>query len=92
MLNKEKTINSSEQKGLVLVGEVVSDGMEKTIVVKVVRTFKHPKFNKIVRRFKKYKAHDEKESAKVGDMVEIIECRPISKTKHMILNKIVTRA
>lgn len=92
MLNKEKTINPSEQKGLVLVGEVVSDGMNKTIVVKVVRTFKHPKYNKIVRRFKKYKAHDEKESAKVGDMVEIIECRPISKTKHMILNKIVTQA
>jgi len=92
MLKKDKAINSSELKGLELVGEVVSDSMDKTIVVKVVRTIKHPQYGKIVRRFKKYKAHDENSSAKVGDTVEIIECRPISKTKHMILNKIITRA
>ncbi len=73
----------------VLVGEVVSDKMDKTITVKVTRTFKHALYGKIVKRFKKYKAHDEAGLAKMGDTVEIIECRPISKTKHMMLNRVV---
>jgi small subunit ribosomal protein S17 len=92
MLKKLKPIVPSELKGLTLVGEVVSDRMDKTVVVKVERTFKHPQYGKVVKRFKKYKAHDEANSAKMGDLVEIVECRPLSKTKHMILNKIVSHA
>ena len=59
--------------------------MNKTIVVKVERKFKDPVVGKIVRTFKKYKAHDEQGQAQVGDFVEITECRPLSRTKHMTL-------
>ena len=72
-----------------LVGEVVSDKMDKTITVKVTQAYRHPLYEKIVRRFKKYKAHDETNKAKIGDLVEIVECRPLSKTKHMMLNRII---
>ena len=80
---------SSENKNKVLQGEVVSDKMDKTITVKVTRMFAHPLYGKIVRRFKKYKAHDEAEVAKIGDLVEIMECRPLSKTKHMVLSRVI---
>lgn len=73
-------------------GEVVSDKMHKTIVVRVERIFQHPHLGKVIRRFKKFKAHDENNNAKVGDWVEIIECRPLSKTKHMTLQKVVRKA
>ena len=73
----------------VLEGEVVSCGMSKTIVVEVTRTLKHEEQGKVIRRSKKYKAHDEKNVAKVGDWVEVAECRPLSKTKHMVLSKII---
>ena len=76
----------------VLSGEVISDKMQKTIVVKVTRRFKHPLVGKIVQKSKHYKAHDENEQAKVGDLVEIIECRPLSKTKHMMLERVVKKA
>lgn len=75
-----------------LVGEVVSDKMDKTVVVKVMRTFQDPRVHKIVRVSKKYKVHDEDELANVGDIVEIYEGRPVSKTKHMYLSHIVTAA
>ena len=65
----------------VLQGRVVSDKGNKTIVVKIERTYMHPLFKKIVRRSKKYHAHDEKNAYKVGDMVKIIECPPKSKLK-----------
>ncbi|HBS47937.1 TPA: 30S ribosomal protein S17 [Candidatus Dependentiae bacterium] len=70
-------------------GEVVSDKMDKTIVVEVTRTLKHPVLGKVIKRSKKYKVHDEKNSAKVGNWVEFAECRPLSKTKHMVLCKII---
>lgn len=76
----------------VLAGEVISDKMHKTITVKVTRRFKHPLLGKIVQESKKYKAHDEQEVAKVGDWVEISECRPMSKTKHMVLDRVVKKA
>ncbi len=82
---------NSSQCVRALVGEVVSDKMDKTIVVKVVRTFKHQLYGKTIRRLKKYKAHDVENSCKIGDVVEIVECRPFSKTKHMILNRIVSK-
>ena len=73
----------------VLTGEVVSDKMDKTITVKVTRRFKHPLLGKIIQKSKKYKVHDEQGAAKVGDWVEISECRPLSKTKHMTLGQVV---
>ena len=63
------------------IGVVVSDKMDKTVVVKVDRMIKHPVYNKYIRRSAKYKAHDELNSCKVGDRVQIIESRPLSKDK-----------
>ncbi len=65
----------------ILQGTVVSDKGDKTIVVKIERTYMHPLFKKIVRRSKKYHAHDEANAHKVGDMVRIRECPPKSKLK-----------
>ena len=65
----------------ILQGEVVSSSASKTIVVQVVRRFKHPLLRKILRKSKKFMAHDEHNSAKIGDVVRIRECRPISKRK-----------
>src|SRR5437868_6839717 len=63
------------------VGEVISNKMTKTIVVRVERRFPHPKYKKVVTGYKKLYAHDEKAEAKVGDRVRIEETRPLSKTK-----------
>ena len=65
----------------ILQGTVVSDKNDKTVVVKVERRFMHPLFKKVVRRSKNYKAHDETNVKKVGDMVSIQESKPISKDK-----------
>ena len=69
----------------VLQGTVVSDTNDKTVVVRVDRAFTHPVLKKTVRRSKKYHAHDEANSAKVGDVVRIEESRPISKNKRWTL-------
>ena len=74
------------------VGEVVSNKMTKTIVVRVQRRFPHPQFKKIVTAYKKFYAHDEKNEAKVGDRVRIEETRPLSKTKCWRLVEVVERA
>ena len=65
----------------ILTGTVVSDKNDKTIIVRVERRFAHPEMKKTVRSTKRYHAHDEGNSAKVGDMVRIEECKPISKQK-----------
>ena len=65
----------------VLQGVVVSDKADKTVVVRVERRVSHPMYRKIVRKSKRYHAHDPENSAKIGDKVRIRECRPISKTK-----------
>ncbi|GAB3447899.1 30S ribosomal protein S17 [Insolitispirillum peregrinum] len=65
----------------ILQGVVVSDAADKTITVKVERRFMHPLYKKFIKRSKKYAAHDENNQAKVGEIVRIRECRPISKTK-----------
>lgn len=75
----------------VLVGEVTSNKMDKTIVVKVVRQFRHPVFKKMVRRAKKFKAHDHKNECCVGDKVQIIETRPLSKEKRWRVTKIISK-
>lgn len=82
----------SRGKPKVLVGIVSSDKMTKTIVVKVERYFRHPKYGKYIRRFTVCKAHDEKEQAGEGDKVEIMETRPLSKTKRWRLVRILERA
>lgn len=64
----------------ILQGVVVSDAMDKTVVVKVERRVMHPIYKKFIRRSKKYHAHDEANRCKVGDVVRICECRPVSKT------------
>lgn len=65
----------------ILQGVVVSDKMDKSIVVQVERRIMHPVYKKYIKRSKKYTAHDENNQFKVGDVVQIIESRPISKTK-----------
>lgn len=70
-----------------LEGVVVSDKMDKTIVVSVTRFEKHPKYKKYVKMSKKYKAHDEANEKKIGDKVVIEETRPLSKDKHFIVKK-----
>ena len=65
----------------ILQGVVVSDKQDKTVVVRVERRLMHPIYKKFIRRSKKYAAHDEGNTAKIGDVVRIRECRPISKNK-----------
>ena len=72
-------------------GEVVSNKMTKTIVVRVERRFPHPQFKKIIKTYKKFYAHDEKAEAKIGDMVLIQETRPMSKLKRWKLIEVVER-
>lgn len=73
-------------------GTVVSDKMQKTVVVEVTRQYQHPLYKKYVRDRKNYKAHDEHEDCNVGDKVLIEETRPISKTKHWRVREIVDEA
>ncbi|NLY56025.1 MAG: 30S ribosomal protein S17 [Firmicutes bacterium] len=74
------------------VGVVVSDKMDKTIVVAVENRVRHPLYGKTIKRTKKFKAHDENNTARVGDKVEIIETRPLSKDKRWRLLSITERA
>lgn len=73
------------------IGEVLSNKMAKTIIVRVERRFPHPQFKKVVTSYKKFYAHDEKSEAKPGDRVRIEETRPLSKTKHWRLVEVVER-
>lgn len=73
------------------VGEVISDKMAKTIVVRVQRRFPHPRYKKVVTAYAKFYAHDEKREAKTGDRVRIEETRPLSKTKRWRLVEVVER-
>src|SRR6266446_6988389 len=74
------------------VGEVISNKMAKTIVVRVERRFAHPRYKKVVTGYKKLYAHDEKSEAKVGDRVRIEETRPLSKTKRWRLVSVVEKS
>ena len=74
------------------VGVVVSDKMDKTVVVSIERRVQHPVYGKMVRRTKRLKAHDERNDAKTGDTVRIMETRPLSKDKRWRLVEIVDRA
>ena len=74
------------------VGEVVSTKMTKTIIVQVSRRVPHPLYKRIITKRKKFYAHDEERRAKLGDVVRIIECRPLSKLKRWRLGEVVRRA
>jgi small subunit ribosomal protein S17 len=74
------------------VGQVVSTKMQKTIVVEVSRRVPHPLYKRIIAKRKKFYAHDEEGSAKLGDVVRIVECRPLSKLKRWKLSEVVRRA
>ena len=72
-----------------LVGLVVSDKMDKTVVVRVERTVRHPRYGKVLRRTKRYKAHDGTNTCRVGDMVRIVESRPLSREKRWAVEEVV---
>jgi small subunit ribosomal protein S17 len=82
---------SERSRRKTVVGVVVSDKMKKTITVQESRLVEHPKYKKYVKKYTKYKAHDEKGEAKVGDTVELVECRRLSKTKFYRLAKVLRR-
>jgi small subunit ribosomal protein S17 len=69
----------------VYTGTVVSNKMDKTVVVAVTRLFQHPVYKKTVKRVTKFKAHDEKDSCQIGDIVKIIETKPLSKEKRWVV-------
>jgi len=74
------------------IGTVISDKMQKTVIVKVMHLSKHPKYGKIVKRYNKFKVHNEKDIAKFQDTVRIEETRPISKDKHFRVVEVVKKA
>lgn len=88
----EKSTVSTINQRKTAVGIVVSDKMQKTIVVKLDRRVRHDLYKKYLTKSRKFKAHDEKNEAKVGDLVSIIESRPLSREKRWALQKIVRRA
>ncbi|HYG22430.1 MAG TPA: 30S ribosomal protein S17 [Verrucomicrobiae bacterium] len=92
MAEETKTLELARGNRKERVGEVISNKMTKTIVVRVERRFPHPKFKKVVTGYKKFYAHDEKAEAKVGDRVRIEETRPLSKLKRWRLVEVVERS
>jgi small subunit ribosomal protein S17 len=89
-----KEIGAPEERARrkVRTGVVVSDAMDKTVVVRISTAFKHPLYGKTVRRSSKFKVHDEANDAHVGDRVRIMETRPLSKTKRWRVVDVVERA
>ena len=85
-VNKSKKSNRKKRVGI-----VVSNKMDKTVVVKVIRRVKHPIYKRIISLSKKYKAHDEKNICQIGDRVEILETRPLSKEKHWRVAKVIEK-
>ncbi|HEY7709972.1 MAG TPA: 30S ribosomal protein S17 [Candidatus Entotheonella sp.] len=81
----------ADNRRKILLGEVVSDRMHKTITVKVERRIRHPIYERVVKRSKKYHAHDEHNQCQMGDQVRIVETRPLSKTKRWRVVEIVRR-
>ena len=79
----------AEHRRKVLLGEVVSNRMDKTITVKVERRIRHSVYERVIKRSKKYHAHDEQNQCQVGDQVRIMETRPLSKTKRWRLVEVV---
>jgi small subunit ribosomal protein S17 len=92
-LAKQEGVNAADRNSRkTRVGRVVSDKMQKTVVVSIERRVQHPVYGKMVRRTKKLKAHDEQNEAKTGDTVRIMETRPLSKDKRWRVVEIIERA
>jgi small subunit ribosomal protein S17 len=87
-INPEHVAGHKNEK----VGQVVSAKMQQTIVVEVTRRVPHPVYKRIINKRKKFYAHDEQGTAKIGDIVRIIECRPISKLKRWRLGEVIRKA
>lgn len=89
-----ETVQASETQRhrRVLLGTVVSDKMEKSIVVQIIRRYKHPVYRKYINERLRYKAHDERNEAKLGDVVRIVSSRPLSRGKRWRLQGIVEKA
>ncbi|UCV28855.1 30S ribosomal protein S17 [Ferribacterium limneticum] len=85
-------MSESSSSKRTLIGRVVSDKMEKTVTVLVERKVKHPMYGKVMVRSKKYHAHNEGNSAKAGDLVEIVETRPVSRTKTWAVTSVLEKA
>ena len=79
-------------KSKVRQGTVVSDKMDKTVVVAVTRQVRHAAYGKYIRQTKRYMAHDKQETCQMGDLVEIVETRPLSKGKHWAVRRVLARA
>jgi small subunit ribosomal protein S17 len=88
----DEQVTQERSRRKVRTGVVVSDGMDKTVVVRVDRAFRHALYGKTVRRSKKLAAHDEANEAHVGDRVRVVETRPLSKTKRWRLVEVVEKA
>jgi small subunit ribosomal protein S17 len=84
--------NNTKKAARTVEGRVVSNKMQKTVTVLLERQVQHPLYGKVVRRSTKVHAHDEKSECKEGDVVRIVECRPLSKSKNWRVVEIVTRA
>lgn len=87
-----KTTEKNKSGSLTLTGVVVSSKADKTVSVSVERIFKHPVYKKIVRRKKKYLAHDHENKCKAGDEVRLVQVRPLSKRKRWLVTEIITAA
>jgi small subunit ribosomal protein S17 len=87
-------MNETQTRGTrkIRCGVVVSDAMDKTVAVGVERTYRHPRYGKVIRKTEVFKVHDEGDQARVGDQVEIMETRPLSKTKRWRLVSILKAA
>lgn len=83
-------MTANNESGKTMIGKVVSDKMQKTIVVMVERTVTHPKYGKIMRRRTKLHAHDENQVCKIGNTVKIKESRPLSKLKNWVLVEVIS--
>lgn len=80
-----------EKKRKTRIGQVISNKMNKTVVVAVETSRRHPLYKKTVKHTVKYKAHDESNACRIGDIVKIVECRPLSKEKRWRVREIITR-
>lgn len=74
------------------IGTVISDKMQKTCIVRIMRLTKHPKYSRIIKKYNKFKVHDEKKIAKIGDIVRIRETRPLSKDKRFRLVEVIKKS
>ncbi|MFK7996887.1 MAG: 30S ribosomal protein S17 [Granulosicoccus sp.] len=90
--NQTASSDAAENRGRTAVGRVTSNKMEQTATVQVERRIKHPIYGKYMRRSKKYHVHDVNNELNIGDVVQIKECRPLSKTKSWTLDKVLTAA